>query len=149
MKDLAFTRLRAKNLLYPMDLHSVLARTRLRAKLLLAAWLLVLVSGCTAIREHHEFVLAPGAGRFGHCAEFAVSVSGQLRKSGIPAHYVEYYWAANGHTGIHAVVLFERAGNHYIIDNQTPYPRRTVSGDIFSQVRTYFPDITSVKLTLP
>lgn len=132
-----------------MNLRSVLAHNRLRVKLLLAAWVLVLVSGCTAIREHHEFVLAPGAGRWGHCAEFAVSVSGQLRKQGIPAHYVEYYWAANGRTGIHAVVLFERAGHNYIIDNQTPYPRRTAASDAFCAVHQYFPDVTSIKVNLP
>jgi predicted transglutaminase-like cysteine proteinase len=135
---------------YPMDLHSVLARARLRVRILLAAWLITLVSGCTAIKQHHEFVLSPGAGRWGHCAEFAVSVSGQLRRQGIPALYVEFAWADKHHkTGLHAVVLFERAGHSYIIDNQTPYPRRTVSGDTFSQVKSYFPDITSIKLTMP
>ena len=69
--------------------------------------------------------ILPGHYGYNQCEPYAVALSQALDDKGITNQKLAYEWVTpDGNRGLHAVVLFERDGSYWIMDNVCDKPKK-------------------------
>ena len=106
-----------------------------------ALCLALLLTGCSFHREMH-WDKFPGAFVNGHCQEYATAVYNSLRYQHVRAYYTEFEmeWEVDGkkRIGAHAVVIFQKAGAWFIVDNEHAVPQPVKEGTRLEMVNQLY-----------
>ena len=103
----------------------------------IALWIVLSSTGCSVTRRETLGIdnrfdqsvagkFIPGHYRYFKCEPYAIELSKALDAKGIPNRKLAYEWV-NHHTGsegLHAVVLFEKDGGYWLMDNQRDKPKQ-------------------------
>jgi hypothetical protein len=81
----------------------------------------------------------PGSLKDGHCEEYAKAVNMRLHSEGLESYYVEFDWEHGKYKGRHSVVVFQKADEWFIVDNEHSHPKKVKRASLIEMLKEWIP----------
>lgn len=122
--------------------------TKLNRYIILSIFFIVTCCvSCQPLMDRIYWSSYPGAMRDGRCEEYARAADAKLRREGIESYYVEFDWERGKVKGRHSAVVFQKAGEWFIVDNETSLPKRVKRATLIEMLHEWIPEYKILGIT--
>lgn len=103
-----------------------------------------LLVSCQPLMDRIYWSSYPGSMKEGRCEEYAKAANFKLQQEGVESYYVEFDWERGKAKGRHSVVVFQKYGEWFVVDNEHSFPMRVKRATLIEMLHEWIPDYTIV-----